>query len=66
MEGVKKEKKSTLPPLTFKNPFFLSELQNQVKHLPKLLKPFILPPSPCYKRFLSFFLIYFGWIFKKT
>ena len=33
------------------SPIFLPELQNRPKHLPPLLKPFILPLWPCYKRF---------------
>ena len=40
--------------------FFLSELQNRIKHIPQLLKPFILPPWLGYKRFCFFFFIYFG------
>ena len=49
--------------------FFLPELENWVNHLPELLKPFILPPwlviSSFQRRFVFFFFIYFGWIFKK-
>ena len=38
-------KKSTFPFLIFtKVCFFFLELQNRVKHLPQLLKQFILPP----------------------
>jgi len=49
---VPETKKSTLPPLTFaKVRFFLPELQNRTKHLPQLLKSFILPPWPGSKRF---------------
>jgi hypothetical protein len=33
------------------SPFFLHELYNQLKHLPQLLKPFILLPWPCNKQF---------------
>jgi hypothetical protein len=33
------------------SPFFLPELQNRAKHIPQLLKPFILPLWPCYKQF---------------
>jgi hypothetical protein len=47
-----------------KNLFFLPELQNRAKHLPQLLKPFILPLWPCYSSFeggfVFFFFIYFG------
>jgi hypothetical protein len=33
------------------SPLFLPEFQNRAKHLLQLLKPFILPHWPCYKRF---------------
>jgi hypothetical protein len=52
------------------SPFFLLELQNRAKHIPQLLKPFILHPCPFIigfeGGFVFFFFIYFDWIFKKS
>jgi hypothetical protein len=47
------------------SPLFLPKLQNRAKHLPQLLKPFILPPWSCYKQFwkrFCFFLFYLFWL----
>jgi hypothetical protein len=43
---------------------FLSELQNQAKHLSQLLKPFILSPWPCYKQFLRRFCLFVFYLFR--
>jgi hypothetical protein len=66
-------KKSTLISLTFAKVGFSSmnskirqnilSKKNQAKHIPQLLKPFILPPGPVISGFedgFVFFFIYFG------
>ena len=46
------KKKVHITSLNFcESPLFLPKFQNLTKYLPQLLKPFILPPWPCYKRF---------------
>jgi len=64
--SVLRKKKVGITSLNFhESSFFLSELQNQAKHLLPFLKLFILPHWPGYKQFrrrfyfFSFF-IYFG------
>jgi hypothetical protein len=60
-----KEKKVHITSLNFrKSPFFITELQNQAKHLPQLLKPFILPLWPCYKQFWRRFCLFLFYLFR--
>jgi hypothetical protein len=60
-----KGKKVHITSLNFrKSPFFITELQNQAKHLPQLLKPFILPLWPCYKQFWRRFCLFLFYLFR--
>jgi hypothetical protein len=50
--AMNKKEKIYVTSLNFhESPLFLSKLQNWAKHLPQLLKPFILPPLSYYKQF---------------
>ena len=52
-----------LPQLSRKSAF-PPKLQNRAKHLPQLLKPFILPPWPCYKQFWIRFWLFLFYLFR--
>jgi hypothetical protein len=59
------EEKVQITSLNFReSPLFLPELSNRTKHLPQLLKPFILPPWPCYKQFWRRFYFFLFYLFQ--